>query len=233
MPPQKRGRPRRWCSQQCRQKAYEERHGLTSWSDQQPKVTGLSEVVEAPQDRAANRAAFRSAERRRNPQQDAPHDCTFAVWQDQIEMSIIVDRVANLIAHQAFHVGAEGRILAESVARLVNAVDLVTMRVAGWAIRRDPPQIRLANRDCGAVTAWSLSAGRHLDVGLALSIPRPFCVDRIGPALNQAQATDRVARWVAGPSSNRLTRQICSLGRRREGTSMNSAMTPRTSSVSK
>ena len=53
MPPQKRGRPRRWCSQQCRQSAYEERHGLESWKDKQPKVDNLSDVIEAAQERAA------------------------------------------------------------------------------------------------------------------------------------------------------------------------------------
>lgn len=108
---------------------------MASWSDQQPKLTDLSEVVEVTQDRAAGRAAMRSAERLRNPQ-DASHDCTFAIWQDQTEMAIIVDHVADLVAHQVFRSGAEGRLLAEAVARLVNAVDLVTMRVARL---RDPP----------------------------------------------------------------------------------------------
>lgn len=102
---------------------------MASWSDQQPKVTSLSEVVEVSQDRAAGRAAMRAAARLRNPQ-DAPHDCTFAIWQDQTEMAIIVDHVADLVAHQSFRSGAEGRLLAEAAARLVNAVDLVTMRVA-------------------------------------------------------------------------------------------------------
>lgn len=128
MPPQKRGRPRRWCTQQCRQKAYEERHGLASWADRQPRVADLSEVVEISQDRAASESVRRSAARRRQPS-DSTHDCTFAIWQDQIEMSIIVDHVADLVAHQAFRSGADGRLLVESVARLVDAVDLVTMRV--------------------------------------------------------------------------------------------------------
>ena len=59
MPPQKRGRPRRWCSQQCRQSAYEERHSLESWNDKQPKVNDLSDVVEVMNDRAARREARR------------------------------------------------------------------------------------------------------------------------------------------------------------------------------
>ena len=46
LPPQKSGRPRRWCSQQCRQAAYEELHGLESWKDKQPKPNDLSDVVE-------------------------------------------------------------------------------------------------------------------------------------------------------------------------------------------
>ena len=59
MPPQKRGRPRRWCSQQCRQSAYEERHGLESWKDKQPKVSDLSDVVEVMSERGAGRDASR------------------------------------------------------------------------------------------------------------------------------------------------------------------------------
>lgn len=59
MPPQKRGRPRRWCSQQCRQSAYGERHGLESWKDKQLKVNDLSDVVEVMNDRAARREARR------------------------------------------------------------------------------------------------------------------------------------------------------------------------------
>lgn len=51
LPPQKAGRPRQWCSQRCRQSAYEERHGLESWKDKQPKVNDLSEVVEVMQAR--------------------------------------------------------------------------------------------------------------------------------------------------------------------------------------
>jgi hypothetical protein len=108
---------------------------VASWSDQQPKVTSLSGIVEVSQDRAAGQAAMRSAERMRNPK-DAPHDCTFAIWQDQVEMAIIVDHVADLVAHQIFQSGADGRLLAEAVARLVNAVDLVTMRVVRLG---DPP----------------------------------------------------------------------------------------------
>lgn len=130
MPPQKRGRPRHWCSQQCRQLAYEERHGLASWSDGQPKVTDLSEVVEISQDRAVTQAVMRESARRRQPN-EAPHDCTFEIWQDHTEMSIIVDHVADLVAHQAFRTGHDGRLLIEAVARLVNAVDLVEDRANG------------------------------------------------------------------------------------------------------
>lgn len=61
LPLQKSGRPRKWCSAQCRQAAYEERRGLESWKDKQPKVNDLSDVVEAVQNRAARRASVRSA----------------------------------------------------------------------------------------------------------------------------------------------------------------------------
>ena len=59
MPPQKRGRPRRWCSRQCRQSAYEERHGLESWKDKQPRVSDMSDLVEASQSRGSERESRR------------------------------------------------------------------------------------------------------------------------------------------------------------------------------
>lgn len=59
MPPQKRGRPRGWCTQRCRQLAYEERHGLEGWKDKQPKVNDLSDVVEVMQSRSAQREVGR------------------------------------------------------------------------------------------------------------------------------------------------------------------------------
>ena len=49
IPPQKTGRRRKYCSQSCRQHAYEERNGLLNWREQRqaqeakakPESTGL------------------------------------------------------------------------------------------------------------------------------------------------------------------------------------------------
>jgi len=129
MPPQKRGRPRRWCSQQCRQSAYEERHGLESWKDKQPKVKNLSDVVEAMSDRGAGRDATRqrtSSGRRRAHTTD---DCLNVVGQDLHLMAMIVDQVIDITRRYGAINTFEGRMLAERVAELVNAVLEQTARV--------------------------------------------------------------------------------------------------------
>lgn len=129
MPPQKRGRPRRWCSQQCRQSAYEERHGLESWKDKQPKVDNLSDVVELAQEHGARRDASRrrpSSDRRLAHTTD---DCLNVVGQDLLLMSMIIDQVIDITRRYGAINTFEGRTLAERVAELVNTVLEQTARV--------------------------------------------------------------------------------------------------------
>ncbi len=129
MPPQKRGRPRRWCSQQRRQSAYEERHGLESWKDKQPKIKDLSDVVEEAQERGARREVSRrqsSSGRRRAHTTD---DCLNVVGQDLQLMALIVDQVTDITRRYGAINTFEGRMLAERVAELVNAVLEQTARV--------------------------------------------------------------------------------------------------------
>ena len=128
MPPQKRGRPRRWCSQQCRQSAYEERHGLESWKDKQPKISDLSDVVEVAQDRAASRSGGRHLTSKRRPVR-ASHDCVSAVCSDQLYMAMVVDAVADLVSANKLVDTLEGRFLAQGVARLVEAVHMAAFNV--------------------------------------------------------------------------------------------------------
>lgn len=59
----KKGRKRVYCDQNCRQKAYEQRHGLSSWSERQPRVESESDLVEAMSERAAEREAWSSTGR--------------------------------------------------------------------------------------------------------------------------------------------------------------------------
>ena len=138
MPPQKRGRPRRWCSQQCRQSAYEERHGLESWKDKQPKIRDLSDVVEVAQERAARRGAGRQ----RTPTEHRPAhtsgDCVSAVCSDQLYMAMVVDAVADLVSDQRLLNTLEGRFLAQGVARLVEAVHMAAFRVVRTGNSLDP-----------------------------------------------------------------------------------------------
>ncbi|GAA3524774.1 hypothetical protein GCM10022234_21970 [Aeromicrobium panaciterrae] len=122
MPPQKRGRPRRWCSQKCRQSAYEERHGLESWKDKQPRVSSLSDVVEVAQDRAARREV-RSRQFGRG--REATHDsseCLQTVRSDYLLMAFVVEHLADIVSAHGVVNTFDGRILARAVSELVNAV---------------------------------------------------------------------------------------------------------------
>ncbi|WP_332643559.1 hypothetical protein [Aeromicrobium sp.] len=122
MPPQKRGRPRRWCSQQCRQSAYEERHGLESWKDKQPKVSNLSDVVEVMSERGARRDAARRRSTSDRRGAHTPNDCLFAVGEDLISMTMVVERVTDMVRDYGVVNTFEGRLLAGRVAELVNTV---------------------------------------------------------------------------------------------------------------
>jgi len=122
MPPQKRGRPRRWCSQQCRQSAYEERHGPESWKDKQPKVNDLSDVVEVMNDRAARREVKR---RQVVPDRGATHtshECVQTVLSDYMLTTFVVEHITDVVRAHGVLNTFNGRILAEAVAELVNAV---------------------------------------------------------------------------------------------------------------
>jgi len=134
MPPQKRGRPRRWCSQQCRQSAYEERHGLESWKDKQPKVENLSEFIEAAQERAARQRAGRryvtgipALDRHRQNHRYA--DCLGVVCSDEMYMRVVLDRVTDMLFEGWIPDTIDGRFLAGGIARLVNTVAPGAIRV--------------------------------------------------------------------------------------------------------
>ncbi len=121
MPPQKRGRPRKWCSQQCRQSAYEARNGLPSWKDQQPKVEDLSDVVEAAQDAAARRVRPIAQVAREGVHRPG-YECQRHVAQSPIDAACVIDTVTRTIQETGIPNEPRGRHLAESVVALVNAV---------------------------------------------------------------------------------------------------------------
>ncbi len=139
MPPQKRGRPRRWCSQQCRQSAYEERHGLESWKDKQPRVSSLSDVVEVMSDRGARRSISQSPDSAARLPDSASHDCVGVVCANQAYMALVVDDVAEMILDLKPLSTSDGRFLARAVARLVESVHHVAFRVVPTGTPMAPP----------------------------------------------------------------------------------------------
>ena len=122
MPPQKRGRPRRWCSQQCRQSAYEERHGLETWKDKQPKVDDLSDVVEVMQDRAARRYVTGIPALDRHRPDHKWTTCMAVVCSDEFYMRVVLDAVTDILCEDRIPDTLEGRFLAGGIARLVDTV---------------------------------------------------------------------------------------------------------------
>lgn len=129
MPPQKRGRPRRWCSRQFRQSAYEERHGLESWKDKQPTVNSLSDVVEAMSTRGAEREVNRAQLPSARDRAHTSTDCLMVVTQDLILMTMVVERVIDMVRGHGVVNTIRGRLLAERVAELVNVVRERSMAV--------------------------------------------------------------------------------------------------------
>lgn len=158
LPPQKTGRPRRWCSPKCRQAAYEERHGLESWKDKQPTVNDLSDVVEAAQDRAAKRAVRRPVARDRRSTHTLG-DCVSVVCADQTTMAMVIDAVADLISAQKLMNTLEGRFLARGVAGLVEAVHTVAFSVVPTNV---PPSPGLSTTRQQA-RAWPAAFHKDLD----------------------------------------------------------------------
>jgi hypothetical protein len=128
LPAQRRGRPRRWCTQQCRQLAYEERHGLESWADKQPKVTDLADVVEEAQDRAARREVARR-HRPHTSHEHTPRDCLQEVMHDPFQLIFALEHVIDTVRGPGLPRTIEGKLLANTVVELVNAVLDQTMAV--------------------------------------------------------------------------------------------------------
>ena len=118
IPAQSKGRPRKWCSQQCRQSAYEERHGLESWKDKQPKIDDLSDVVEVMQERGTKRSAGRPRAVDSKPQ----HSCVTDVCANPFYMAMVVDAVTDLFINDAELDKDAGIFLATGVVNLVNTV---------------------------------------------------------------------------------------------------------------
>ena len=128
MSPQKRGRPRRWCSQQCRQSAYEERHGLESWKDKQPKVKDLSDVIEESQSRAARRDVAHRLAISRGPGAHSFGDCLATICGDQLHLAMVIDTVTDHVLEGKILNNGEGRFLANRLMWLVSALGLLPSR---------------------------------------------------------------------------------------------------------
>lgn len=122
MPPRKRGRPRRWSSQQCRQLAYEERHGLESWKDKQPKVNNLSDVVEVMSERGASRYVPGIPAVDRHRPDHGWTTCIGVVCSDEFSMRVVLDAVTDMLCEDRIPDTVDGRFLAGGIARLVNTV---------------------------------------------------------------------------------------------------------------
>ena len=145
LPLQKSGRPRKWCSAQCRQAAYEERRGLESWKDKQPKVRDLSDVVEVAQNRAARRARVRQRSSTGRRSTHTLGDCVSAVCADQSTMAMVIDSVADMISDRQLVNTTEGRFLAGGVARLVEVVHMVAFRVVPGEVPPAPTRQQRGN----------------------------------------------------------------------------------------
>ncbi|MGJ9412887.1 hypothetical protein ACHAAC_09275 [Aeromicrobium sp. CF4.19] len=109
--------------------AYEERHGLESWKDKQPKAKDLSDVVEAMSARGARRDPARRRSSSDPRRVHTPNDCLNTVGEDLTLMTMIVEQVIDITRRYGVINTFEGRQLAERVAELASAVLARSARV--------------------------------------------------------------------------------------------------------
>lgn len=155
---QQRGRPRVYCSQSCRQAAYEERHGIDPWTERyQPRDDPFT-VLENNTSRQAIRASDRRlADTTRQVERDPealytseraareicatfPTLCIEVVLSDVLYCSAVLDHLSELIFTRQFPSGrAKWDLCVQSILRLRSHVDLVTGAIPSDTVPTCPP----------------------------------------------------------------------------------------------
>lgn len=127
MPAQTRGRPRKYCSAACRQQAYEVRHGLPNWKQDQA-IRGLDRQLKkltwrVERDRARRVAAL-ELKFTHHSHLD-PLECVEAIRLHEVAIAEVLEFVSYLVLESDVGEYAEGVNLGRAIQRLVEDVRLM------------------------------------------------------------------------------------------------------------
>ncbi|HPU12171.1 MAG TPA: hypothetical protein PLQ19_00070 [Aeromicrobium sp.] len=166
IPRQKTGRPRKYCSQSCRQQAYEDRHGLAPWTERHHKDDDGFAVLEDNASRKARNdvrrqlaratrkaehdpeAWYVSKEKVRSVCFDNPELCIEVVVSDPGYCAVVLDHLSEVIWPGKFpadHVRWD--FCVQSMLRLRSYVDLVTGATPSDPIPSGPPPAAKARKE--------------------------------------------------------------------------------------
>lgn len=130
IPQQKRGRPRKYCSQSCRQDAYEKRNGLPSWRAERQARESASKV-----ERAYRRTEYERARRLTRLSTSQRHDiheqleaCLDAVCSDELAMAEVLEVVSCIVLDDLLSKTTKSEHLGRAIEQLVSDVRLVGFR---------------------------------------------------------------------------------------------------------
>ncbi len=158
VPTQKTGRPRKYCSQSCRQQAYEERHGLEPWTERHRKDDDGFAALENNASRQARRdvqrqlarvtqkaahdpgAWYVSKEKVRSVCFDNPWLCLEVVVSDPAYCAVVLDHLSEVIWPRDFPADrVRWDLCVQSILRLRSHVDLVTGATPSDPLPLGPP----------------------------------------------------------------------------------------------
>lgn len=122
---QTRGRPRKYCSAACRQQAYEVRHGLPNWKQDQA-IRGLNRQLKkstwrVERDRARRVAALKLT----HDSHLDPLECVEAIQLHEVAIAEVLEFVSYLVLESDVGEYAEGLHLGRAIQRLVENVRLM------------------------------------------------------------------------------------------------------------
>ena len=160
LPPQKRGRPRIYCSASCRQQAYEKRHDIEPWKQRWQPGDGPFGGLEANADASAmnhvkRQMAAASRRARRDPNatftsvenvqricRSNPEACIEVVTGNPLYAAAVVDHLADIIWHNLPQSVEEWKVCAQSISRMCLFVELLNGAVVpGPTGETNPPPV--------------------------------------------------------------------------------------------
>ncbi len=178
---QKRGRPRKYCSTGCRQRAYEERQGLPNWKQEQTvrqTERQLSKLTRRRDQERLRRSTAVKLELEHKSHTDAS-DCVTTIFRFEMAMAAVIQFASYLVLEADVGEEGGGVQLGRAIQQLVDDVKLT-----GFRAIPENDTVETAER------RWAEQGG----------MPGR---SRIVTELNRRKSFDQ---WYTSPSSSRVSR---------------------------